>query len=281
MAKPWSQSVASLESIFAVLSDHDHPFVLIGKYALRWMGVQVIPGEIMDILVRTSQAASICQALAQTGEWLEVDESSIPSFVTMVERVDHRSIRRFKRCDDRWYISLCSEDTYDLTVDTKKIQVLHPVNLNSVLVESEFHPNPTDRGTDYWASRPYLMTDKNISFIWAPGGLVSFPVFIPTLPEFIDSCLSCMGGQSSEHNPSFGIARRDMDYLGRYLLLDLPHQQDKLLSKVKNTKQLAEFFMGRQQRQERRMKLVMESQAECAAHAKPGPQVPFIMKPLG
>jgi len=231
----------------------------------------------MDILVRTSQAASICQALAQTGEWLEADESSIPEFVTLVERVDHRSIRRFKRCDDHWYISLCSEDTYDLTVDTKKIQVLHPVNFDSVLVESEFHPNPTDRSPDPWISRPYLMTDKNIPFIWAAGGVVSFPVFIPTLPEFIDSCLSCMGGQNSK---SSGIARRDMDYLARYLLLDLPHQQDKLLSKVKNTKQLAEFFMGRQQRQERRMKMVMERQAEYAAHAKPGPQVPFVMKPL-
>lgn len=233
----------------------------------------------MDILVRTSQAASICQALAHTGEWLEVDESSIPSLVTLAERAEHRSIRRFKRCDDHWYIGLCSEDTYNLTVDTKKIQVPHPVNFNSVLVESEFHPNPKDRSTDR-RSRPYLMTDKNIPFVWVAGGLVSFPVFIPNIPEFIDSCLSCMGGRNSKHNKSSGIPQEDMDNLARYLLLDLPHQQDKILSKVKNTKQLAEFFTERQRRQERRMSRIMERQAKYAAHEKPGPHVPFIMKSL-
>ncbi|RPA97816.1 hypothetical protein L873DRAFT_1836217 [Choiromyces venosus 120613-1] len=270
MAQAWSQSAASLESIFAVLSDHDHPFIMVGTYALRWMGVQVLPGYIMDILIRTSQVASICQALAQTGEWLEVDESSIPALVTLAEREECRSVRRFKRCDDQWYISLCSEDTYRLTVDSEKIQVPHPVNFNSVLVESEFHPNPTGRSTDQ-RSRPYLMTDKNIPFVWAAGGQVSFPVFIPRIPEFLDSCLNCMGGRNYMDDDSS---------MARYLLLDLPHQQDKLLSKVKNTKWLAEFFAERQGRQERRMKEVMERQAKHAAHAKPGPQVPFIMKPL-
>lgn len=46
MAQAWSQSVASLESVFAVLSAHDHPFVMVGTYALRWMGVQVLPGYV-------------------------------------------------------------------------------------------------------------------------------------------------------------------------------------------------------------------------------------------
>ncbi|RPA95971.1 hypothetical protein L873DRAFT_1696044 [Choiromyces venosus 120613-1] len=279
MAQAWSQSTASLESIFAVLSDHDHPFVMVGTYALRWMGVQVLPGYTMDILIRTSQVASICQALAQTGEWLEVDESSIPVLVTLAGRKEYRSIRRFKRCDDQWYISLCSEDTYRLTVDSEKIQVPHPVNFNSVLVESEFHPNPTGRST-YWRSRPYLMTDKNIPFVWAAGGQVSFPVFIPRIPEFLDSCLNCLGGRNYMDDDSCHIPHGDMSYLARYLLLDLPHQQDKLLSKVKNTKWLAEFFADRQWRQERRMKKVMERQAKNAAHAKPGPQIPFTMKPL-
>jgi len=232
----------------------------------------------MDILVRTSQAASICQALAQTGEWLEVDESSIPALVTKSERTEHRSIRRFKRVDDYWYISLCSEETYHLTVDTKKIQVLHPVNFNSVLVESEFHPNPTDRSADH-PSRPFLMTDKNIPFVWAAGGQVSFPVFIPSIPEFVDSCLSCMGERDYK-DKSLCLPQGYLDYMARYLLLDSPHQQDKLLSKVMSTRLLEQFFAGRQWWQERRVERLMERRAKLAAHAKPGPQVPFIMKPL-
>ncbi|KAG0133732.1 hypothetical protein HOY82DRAFT_251854 [Tuber indicum] len=145
----------------------------------------------MDILVRTSQAASICQALSQTGEWLEVDQSSIPGLVRLAERAERRSIRRFKRHDDQWYISLCSEDTYRLAIDTEKVQVPHPINFNSVLMEPEFRPNPADR-----RFKPYLITDKNIEFVWAPGGSVSFPVFVPSIPEYVDSCLNCMGGRS-------------------------------------------------------------------------------------
>lgn len=39
----------------------------------------------MDILVRTSQAASICQSLAQTKEWMEVDDANIPGLVSFAE----------------------------------------------------------------------------------------------------------------------------------------------------------------------------------------------------
>jgi len=34
LAQAWSPSARSLESVFKVLSDHDHPFVMVGKYAL-------------------------------------------------------------------------------------------------------------------------------------------------------------------------------------------------------------------------------------------------------
>ncbi|PUU75244.1 hypothetical protein B9Z19DRAFT_1131621 [Tuber borchii] len=279
MAQAWTQSVASLESVFAVLSAHDHPFVMVGTYALRWMGVQLLPGYIMDILIRTSQVASICQAFPQTGEWLEVDESSIPGLATLSEREECRSVQRFKRCDDQWYISLCSENTYRLTVDSEKIQVPYPINFNSALVQSEFHPNPGDRSSD-WKTRPYLMTDKDIAFVWPASGQVSFPVFIPTIPEFLDSCLYCIGGRNYRDYDDCDIPHGDMSYLARYILLDLPHQQDKLLSKVKNAKWLAEFFADRQWRQERRMRLVMERQVKSAANSKPGPQVPFATLPF-
>ena len=43
----------------------------------------------------------------------------------------------------------------------------------------------------------------------------------------------------------FHIPQGDIHYLARCLLLGLPHQQAKLLSKVKNAKWLAEFFAER------------------------------------
>ena len=73
------------------------------------------------------------------------------------------------------------------------------------------------------------------------------------------------------------IPQIDMDYLARYLLLDSPAQKDKLLSKVKDTKQLAKYFADRQWWQERRVKRVMGRRAKFGADSKPGPQVPFKM----
>ncbi|RPA88904.1 hypothetical protein L873DRAFT_1823812 [Choiromyces venosus 120613-1] len=50
-AQVWSHSPASLDSVFSVVNAHDHPFIMVGKYALRWMGVPVHTGYTIDILV--------------------------------------------------------------------------------------------------------------------------------------------------------------------------------------------------------------------------------------
>jgi len=74
----------------------------------------------MDILVRTSQVGSIYQTLAQSGEWLEVDKSSIPELAMLPESGKYRSVGWFKRYDDQWYICFYSEDTvaYEILLTT-------------------------------------------------------------------------------------------------------------------------------------------------------------------
>ncbi|KAG0123483.1 hypothetical protein HOY82DRAFT_574899 [Tuber indicum] len=232
MAQAWSQSAASLESIYAipVLSIHDHPFVLVGKYALKWMGVPVHTGYLTLPwqLVRTSQVGSICKALAQTGERLEVYEPSIPELPMLSELPEHRS---------RGCLS------YNLTVDAEKVQVPHPINFVPALMESQFHPNPTDRRAKPYPT-PYPITDENLKFVW--GEPVAFPMDD-------DRCR---------------IPQMDMDYSPRYLILDLLSQQDKLLSKVQNTKRLAEYFADWRRR------------AKYGADSRPWLQVPFIMLSL-
>jgi len=46
LAQAWAPSTLSLESVFKVLSNHDHPFVMIGKYALTWMEIPVHTGYV-------------------------------------------------------------------------------------------------------------------------------------------------------------------------------------------------------------------------------------------
>jgi len=170
-------------------------------------------------------------------------------------RVEHQSVRKLKRYDDEWFICLCDEDSYCLTVDTQKIQVPHVVNYNSALVESEFHPNSLDRSV-----RPHLITDENIKFV---GDLpLTFPVFIPTIPQFLDSCLNRIWGKGSRDDEYCALPQVDMDNLARYLVLDSPSQQDKLLSHVTNPKQLAEYFAERRRVQGKRTEKITKRRAK-------------------
>ncbi|KAG0125359.1 hypothetical protein HOY82DRAFT_571954, partial [Tuber indicum] len=206
-SEPWSQSAASLESILSVLNGRDHFFVQARTNALNWMGVPVCSGYIMDILVRASQV----------GEWLEVDKYSVPGLAMLPESGEQYSVGWFKRYDDQWYICLCTEDNYRLTVDTEKIQVPHPINFNSTLAGSEFHPYPKYRFPHYRSSLPYLITYEDVNFVW-----------------------------------------------------------------VRNTEHLAEYFIERQQRQERRLKRIAARQEKhVALYGRTlGPNVPFILQPL-
>ena len=52
--------------------------------------------------MRTSQGASIYQAIVQTDEWLEVDESKILGVNVGGDLVEYHSIGRLKRYDDEW-----------------------------------------------------------------------------------------------------------------------------------------------------------------------------------
>ncbi|KAG0129264.1 hypothetical protein HOY82DRAFT_610885 [Tuber indicum] len=121
-----------------------------------------IPAPIVDILERTTQVGSIYQTLAQSGQWLEVDKSSIPELAMLPESGEHHYIGWFKGYDDQWNICLYSEDTYRPTVNTEKIQVPLPVNFNHVLVESEFHPNSKDQIPHDRSSLPNMITDKDV-----------------------------------------------------------------------------------------------------------------------
>jgi len=223
--------------------------------------------------VRTTQLASIYRAFVQTGEWLEADESCVPEVDLEFHHVDHRSVRKLKRYDDEWFVSLCDEGSYNITVDTHKIRVPHVVNYNSVLVESQFHPNSLDRSV-----KPYLITDENIKFV---GDLpLTFPIFIPTVPQFLDSCLNCIRGRRSRDDTSCALPQMDMDNLFRYLVLDSPSQQDKLLSSVTNLEQLAEYFTERRLLQAKRVKRIMERRAKCQRNATTALEAQFFMPPL-
>jgi len=178
--------------------------------------------------------------------------------------MDYRSVWQLKRYEDQWYISLCNEKYYCLTVDTKKIRVSHVAGYGRVLVESEFHParGPTGQG---FLSMLRVLGDKNVKFV--RGEPVTFPVFIPTIPQFLDACMDCMRGYTFVDDGSCPTPQTDMDDLFYFLALVCPHQQDKLLAKVKNGKQLAAYLAKWEPLLER-SKMRMERRAKSAINSK-------------
>ncbi|KAG0138276.1 hypothetical protein HOY82DRAFT_596508 [Tuber indicum] len=203
------------------------------------------------ILVQETQLVSIHQALIQTGEWLEVDESGTDELDLEFHAVEHRSVRKIKRSHNDHVLSLCDVDPWSLAVHTKKIQVPHVVNCNSVLAGSEFHLNSPNRSV-----RPYLLTDSNIKS--AEDKPITFPVFIPTIPQFLDSGLNFIRDGRSSDDGSCALPQIDMDNLGWHLVLDSPSEQDRFPAKVKNSEELTQYFERGWKKQERGMKPVMK-----------------------
>ena len=151
----------------------------------------------------------------------------------------------------------------------------HPISLNAGLVESEFHPQ--SHGSASQALSYYRRKKSNLC---GASQSITFPVFIPTIPEYLDSCLSTTGGRSHVDDDSCLVPECDLDYLSRYLALDSPHQQDKLLSKVRQVKLLEGYFVSRRQRQDTRMKKILERRRKHSSNCNSGPQLPFPMPDL-
>ena len=56
----------NIDHIFDVLSKYEHPFVLLGVTAHRWMGCKGVPDEGFDMLIRNDQLNSIVNDLVAT-----------------------------------------------------------------------------------------------------------------------------------------------------------------------------------------------------------------------
>jgi hypothetical protein len=142
-------------------------------------------------------------------------------------------VPRLERVDEQLYINLYPENVFGLAVDGDLCEVPHIYAWNPVLVESSFHPS-SDRTISY---PPGLLSDTGIRFIptnpdQSPPPIRPHrtPVYIPTIPRYIDACLSRHPRLCLPDAPRFaGNANMDISYLIRYLFLEIDAQRAKLL----------------------------------------------------
>jgi len=151
----YHHKVGFLDEMFTILDEHDHPVVLIGDQALRWMAVRLGTDEDLDLLVRDGQHNSIVQCLLASGCWTQVDIESDFGF----EAVRKAEVPRFERLGEQFYINLWPENLFGLAVDGDLCEVPHICAWNPVLAESTFYPFP-----DHNHSYPKVLSDSGIHF---------------------------------------------------------------------------------------------------------------------
>jgi hypothetical protein len=179
--------------------------------------------------VQDTQHHSIVQCLLASGYWTRVNiQSDFP-----IEAVRIAEVPRLERVGERFFINLWPENLFGLAVDGDRCEVPHICAWNPVLVESTFYPFPdrkqpfqmllSDEGTRF--------TPKNPDQSPPPIRTHRTPVYIPTIPRYIDALLSRHPLLASLPDaPRYaGHSSMEISYLIRYLFLENEAQRDKLL----------------------------------------------------
>jgi len=228
-----------LDQVFDVLDSHTHPCIMMGRFALRWMGTGVFSEQPLDLLIRNKEVDSIIIDLICTGHWVEV-----PLVRTFREDYLQPPPRIVERADGSFSIKIWSEEAAHLLVDPPAnesfdtdgtirpffIQAPCCEALNSVLLESDMHPYPES------CHNPRLLTTPNVRFL--PRILCQSTtrqqqkkVYIPTIARYLDALLAQIRWlQENGYNSLTAYGpRSDVKFLVRYLFLEMPSQRRKLL----------------------------------------------------
>jgi hypothetical protein len=172
--------------------------------------------------VRTSQQHGIVQCLLASGCWVSVDHEE-PNY----RPTPPSQVPRLKRLGQDFHILLWSEDICGLKVDGELCEVPHICSWNAVLAEPRFyHPPPPRVPAHHVLPNPGVVCmPRTPDQTPPPLRPKRTPVFIPTIPRYIDACLAFDSTQYSFPTRP----RVDIEYLIRYLFLELDGQREKLL----------------------------------------------------
>ena len=187
------------------------------------------------MLVRDGQHSSIVKCLLEApGCWKRVD---IPKSDFSIEEIRIAEVPRLERIGEDFYINLWPEHLLGLAVDGDLIEVPHICAWNPVLIESTFYPFPNRTTTTF----PRLLCDSDTRFTpknpdQSPPPIRPHrtPVYIPTIPRYIDACLSRhpLLAHLPDAPPFVGQSALEISYFIQYLFLERDAQREKLLPKL-------------------------------------------------
>lgn len=249
-----NEGAGTIDHVFDVLNKHEHPLVLVGHVAHRWMGCASYVDEGFDLVIRKNQMNSIVAGLIETSHWttfncrkeLEIFESD-PKW-PLSKNGGYRMLLLYL-CDAdvglqnvdlegfRFdYMRVWSDETYHIDIDRcpfVEVPELHP--WNTFLVEKEFDPALQRE----WRYGPRTLDQARdgchfLSTVYprAKGLNNRSPIFVLRIPAYLDALVYRTTHYQTSKPELVSIANWQIRNLTRYLYLELPHQKNAILFQV-------------------------------------------------
>ncbi|KAL1801748.1 hypothetical protein ACET3X_002090 [Alternaria dauci] len=248
---PVTTQQGSLDHVLDVLALHNHPFLLVGCAAQRWMGSNGNMTNVCEIVIRNDVLDTIASDLLATRKWKlwtknpEAEEDAVDTHAPISKCDADIVFRRvhIENANEFAYLALWSEDSYHITVDEcASIQVPDVYSWSPILVEDSWHP-ALHRDNGWWYG-PRVRPDTKAPFpsSTAHPNAIFFPslprgrsaahthsISVPSLPAYLDALVYHVTHYKVTKPGLWAVSSWQLRNLTRYLYLELDHQQLALL----------------------------------------------------
>jgi hypothetical protein len=226
-----------LKNVWPIFEKRQHPFVVVGCLALRWMEVNDPVSDEIDILVRTSQKLELVDDLVSTGCWHTVsDAAPRQPWSTMIPSGVIRtwgSIRLVNEDIEGNYpfaLNLWPGENYHISVDDLKVEVPDCTVWNTLLLEAKYHPDLDHiRYGPRGSAKLRRGRDPDFAAIQISRKKIGSQakIFIPSLPNVLNGLLK--QALCAKDPSKFNESEYQFHNLMRYLFLERPNQSDRFL----------------------------------------------------
>ena len=266
--KPVASEQGSLDHVLDVLTSHQHPFLLVGCAAQRWMGSAGTMTDVCEILIRHNTLKAVASDLLATSRWTlnEQDPEDIWGN-DPVSNCDADIVLRqtsIENEDEIRYLALWSDTAYHVDIDSCiTIEVPDVYCWQPILVEETWHP-ALHRENGWWYG-PRVHPDTKVPnsppgahppaifFPGLPRGKSAShpsPILVPNLTTYLDSLIYHAIYYKTTKPGLWAVSLWVLKNLTRYLYLELDHQQLPLLIELEEY-EFMEAYLGRYVRKPR------------------------------
>lgn len=204
---------------------------------MRWMGAKNSHNDEVEILITASQQDDIIKDLVSTGSWC-IAEEEIPDPRSMPKIENTPGSFRLVFKSENGYplaLNLWLEECYHMSIDIDKPEVPDCVAWNSVLVDTEYHPDPVHMR--YGSTTLQRCEDQKTQILPPPRFLansaaVDTKIYILRLLDLLEALLVQVAS-AAEHTSTEPLYQ--FQILLQYLFLERPYQRGLLMPLLSET----------------------------------------------